>query len=313
MSEILTAAFLVPLFTAGVRMSVPLIFGSVGDVVSERSGVMNIGLEGEMLVSALISFMAAYHTGSLFIGILAGGMAGLAGALLIAFWGVSRKQDQSVVGIMFNIFALGFTNFLYRAVYGVITDKIKVDILKNVEIPLLSKIPFIGDIFFKHNVLVYCAFAAATVVWFLLRYTNLGLKVNAAGENPKAAAAAGIDVVKIRYKTYMFSGFMAGIGGAFLSCGIVGTFTENMSSGRGFICLAITILARWNPVFAVCAAFMFGTVEALQLRLQALGSALPYQFFVALPYGVTLLSLVIFGRNIHAPGYLGQIYNKESR
>ena len=214
MSEILTAAFLVPLFTAGVRMSVPLIFGSVGDVVSERSGVMNIGLEGEMLVSALISFMAAYHTGSLFIGILAGGMAGLAGALLIAFWGVSRKQDQSVVGIMFNIFALGFTNFLYRAVYGVSTDKIKVDILKNIEIPLLSKIPFIGDIFFKHNLLVYCAFAAAAVVWFLLRYTNLGLKVNAAGENPKAAAAAGIDVVKIRYKTYMFSGFMAGIGGA---------------------------------------------------------------------------------------------------
>lgn len=173
-SEILTAAFLVPLFTAGVRMSVPLIFGSVGDVVSERSGVMNIGLEGEMLVSALISFMAAYHTGSLFLGILAGGMAGLAGALLIAFWGVSRKQDQSVVGIMFNIFALGFTNFLYRAVYGVSTDKIKVDILKNIEIPLLSKIPFIGDIFFKHNLLVYCAFAAAAVVWFLLRYTNLG-------------------------------------------------------------------------------------------------------------------------------------------
>lgn len=237
----------------------------------------------------------------------------MCGALLIAFWGVSRKQDQSVVGIMFNIFALGFTNFLYRAVYGVSTDKIKVDILKNIEIPVLSRIPFIGDIFFKHNVLVYIALIAAALVWFLLKYTNLGLKVDAAGENPRAAAAAGINVVKIRYSTYMFSGFMAGIGGAFLSCGIVGTFTENMSSGRGFICLAITILARWNPVFAVCAAFMFGTVEALQLRLQALGSPLPYQFFVALPYAVTLISLVIFGRNIHAPRYLGQIYNKESR
>lgn len=211
MSEILTAAFLVPLFTAGVRMSVPLIFGSVGDVVSERSGVMNIGLEGEMLVSALISFMAAYHSSSIVIGILAGGLAGMCGALLIAFWGVSRKQDQSVVGIMFNIFALGFTNFLYRAVYGVSTDKIKVDILKNIEIPVLSRIPFIGDIFFKHNVLVYIALIAAALVWFLLKYTNLGLKVDAAGENPRAAAAAGINVVKIRYSTYMFSGFMAGI------------------------------------------------------------------------------------------------------
>ena len=181
MSEILTAAFLVPLFTAGVRMSIPLIFGSVGDVVSERSGVMNIGLEGEMLVSALISFMAAYHSSSIVIGILAGGLAGMCGALLIAFWGVSRKQDQSVVGIMFNIFALGFTNFLYRAVYGVSTDKIKVDILKNIEIPVLSRIPFIGDIFFKHNVLVYIALIAAALVWFLLKYTNLGLKVDAAG------------------------------------------------------------------------------------------------------------------------------------
>lgn len=313
MNEIFTAAFLVPLFAAGIRMSVPLIFGSVGDVVSERTGVMNIGLEGEMLISALISFMAAYTSGSLFVGILAGGLAGMCGALMIGFWGVSRKQDQSVVGIMFNIFALGFTNFLYRAVYGIRTDKVKVDILKNIEIPGLSRIPYLGDIFFKHNILVYVALIAAVIVWIIMKFTKLGLQIDASGENPRAAAAAGIDVVKMRYGGYMFSGFMAGIGGAFLSCGIVGSYTENMSSGRGFICLAITILARWNPVFAIFAAFLFGTVEALQLRLQALGSSLPYQFFVALPYVVTLLSLVIFGRNIHAPGYLGQPYDKESR
>ena len=313
MDQIFTAAFLVPLFTAGVRMGAPLIFGSVGDVLSEKTGVMNIALEGEMLIAALISFMAAYSSGSLFVGVLAGGFAGLLSALVIAFWGISRRQDQSVVGIMFNIFALGFTNFLYRAAFGVRTDRASIATLPEIRIPLLADIPYIGEILFAHNILVYLAILSAVAVWFVMKYTKFGLKAAAAGENPKAAAAAGVDVARLRYAGYMFSGFMAGIGGAFLSLGNVGTFTENMTSGRGFICLAITILSRWNPLFAVLAALLFGTVEALQLRLQAMGAELPYQFFVALPYIVTLISLVIFGRNIRAPKDLGNAYEKESR
>ncbi len=313
MDQIFTAAFLVPLFTAGVRMGAPLIFGSVGDVLSEKTGVMNIALEGEMLIAALISFMAAYSSGSLFVGVLAGGFAGLLSALVIAFWGISRRQDQSVVGIMFNIFALGFTNFLYRATFGVRTDRASIATLPEIRIPLLADIPYIGEILFAHNILVYLAILSAVAVWFVMKYTKFGLKAAAAGENPKAAAAAGVDVARLRYAGYMFSGFMAGIGGAFLSLGNVGTFTENMTSGRGFICLAITILSRWNPLFAVLAALLFGTVEALQLRLQAMGAELPYQFFVALPYIVTLISLVIFGRNIRAPKDLGNAYEKESR
>ncbi len=313
MSEILTAAFLIPLLTAGIRMSVPLILGSVGEVVSEKTGVLNIGLEGQMLTAALISFIVAYYTGSLTLGILAGGVSGMLGALVIAFWSVSRKQDQSVVGIMFNIFAIGFTNFLYRAIFGVSTDKAKVEILPTIEIPGLSKIPWIGEILFRQNILVYLALIAAFLALFVLRRTKFGLQIEATGENPKAAQASGIRVRQVRYTGSLFCGFMAGIGGAFLSCGIVGTFTENMSAGRGFICLAVTILARWNPVFAVIAALLFGTVQALQLRLQALGSTLPYQFFVALPYLVTLVSLAVFGWNIHAPSNLGQPYNEESR
>ncbi len=313
MSEILSAAFLIPLLTAGVRMSVPLILGSVGEVVSEKTGVMNIGLEGQMLTAALISFITAYYTGSLTLGILAGGVSGMLGALLIAFWCVSRRQDQSVVGIMFNIFAIGFTNFLYRAIFGVSTEKAKVEILPTIEIPGFSKIPWLGEILFRQNILVYLALIAAFLALFVLRRTKFGLQIEATGENPKAAQASGIRVRRVRYAGNLFCGFMAGIGGAFLSCGIVGTFTENMSAGRGFICLAVTILARWNPAFAVVAALLFGTVQALQLRLQALGSALPYQFFVALPYVVTLVSLAVFGWNIHAPGDLGKPYNEESR
>lgn len=313
MNELLTFAFLIPLFTAGIRMSVPLILGSVGEVVAEKTGVMNIGLEGQMLIAALTSFIAAHATGSLALGILFGGVSGMLGALVIAFWGVSRKQDQSVVGIMFNIFALGFTNFLYRAMFGVSTDKVKVAVLPVVEIPGLSKIPYLGEILFRQNLLVYVALGMAVTVLFVLRRTKFGLQIEATGENPKAAQAAGISVKGIRYFGYLFSGFMAGIAGAFLSCGIVGSFTENMSAGRGFICLAVTILSRWNPVFAVFAALLFGTTQALQLRLQAMGSPLPYQFFVALPYLVTLVSLAIFGWNIHAPQSLGQGYSEESR
>jgi hypothetical protein len=173
MSEILTAAGLIPLLTAGIRMSVPLILGSVGEVVSEKTGVLNIGLEGQMLTAALISFIVAYYTGSLTLGILAGGISGMLGALVIAFWSVSRRQDQSVVGIMFNIFAIGFTNFLYRAIFGVSTNKAKVEILPTIEIPGLSRIPWLGEILFRQNMLVYLALIAAFLVLFLLRRTKL--------------------------------------------------------------------------------------------------------------------------------------------
>lgn len=311
--NILSAAFLVPLFAAGVRVCVPLLLGSVGEITAQKTGVMNIGLEGQMLIAALLAFLAAYKSGSLLLGIAAGVAAGMLGALLVAFWCVSRRQDQSVVGIMFNIFALGFTNFLYRASFGISTDKVKVDILPTLEIPLLSKIPYVGEVLFKQNALVYTAVGMALLTLFIHKYTKFGLQITAAGENPKAALAAGVSVPRMRYFGYLFSGGMAGLAGAFLSLGMVGTFTENMSAGRGFICLAITILARWNPLSAVGAALLFGTVQALQLRLQALGSPLPYQFFVALPYLVTLLSLMLFGRNIRAPKDLGNPYTKESR
>ena len=313
MSQFLTAAFLIPLFAAGVRMSVPLILGSVGEVVAEKTGVMNIGLEGQMLIAALISFIGAYFTGSLALGILCGGLSGMLIALISAFWCVNRKQDQSVVGIMVNLFAIGFTNFLYRAIFGVRTDRAKVEILESIKIPVLSDIPVIGEIFFDQNILVYIAVLMAVFTLYVLKRTRFGLQIEATGENPKAARSAGVRVKPVRYFGYMFCGFMAGIAGAFLSCGIVGAYTENMSAGRGFICLAVTILARWNPVLSVLAALLFGTVQALQLRLQAMGSELPYQFFVALPYIVTLLSLMLFGWNIHAPKALGKPYNEEQR
>lgn len=307
------AGLIIALFVSAVRMAVPVIYGALGEVIAERTGVMNIGIEGQMLLGAFFSLVTVNHTGNLFLGVAAGALIGGAGAMVIAYLGVSRKQDQAVAGIMFNIFSLGFTSYMYRIFYGVGTSPPLIGTMKPVEIPLLSQIPVMGDILFKQNPLTYLAFLLALAVWFVLYRTKLGYELRAVGENPRAAQASGINVVKYRYGALAFSGMTAGLGGAFLSLAVVGQFMENISAGRGFIALSITILSRWNPAFALLGALGFGFVDALQLRLQAVGVNLPYQFMVMLPYVVTLLSIVFFGRNIHTPAALGAAYEKEGR
>ncbi len=306
-------SMIVALLASGIRMAVPVIYSSIGEVVAERAGVLNIGIEGQMLLGAFTALVASVYTGSVFVGILLGGILGGLGALVIAYLGVSRKQDQAVVGIIFNIFALGLTSYMYRVLFGVATTPPQVDIIPAVQIPLLSEIPVLGEILFSQNLLVYIAVLLTVVVWYTLFRTKLGLQLRATGENPRAAQASGIDVLKMRYGALFFCGMMAGIGGAFLTVAIVGRYMENISAGRGFIALSITIFSRWHPVFAMLGALLFGLVDALQLRLQAGGVDLPYQFMVMLPYVVTLISIMLFGRNIHTPKALGRIYEKEGR
>ena len=291
MDTILSASFLTALFASGVRQSIPLIYGSVGDAVSERAGVMGISLEGEMLFGAFFSYLVALRTGSLWIGVL----------------------DQSIIGIMFNILAVGFTNFLNRMIFGTSNANITIETFQPIAIPGLSRVPVLGEIFFNQNILTYLSVVLAAVVFWVLRKTKLGLQLTAVGENPKAAQASGIQVYRFRLAAYMFCGFLAGIAGASLTLGSVGTFTESISAGRGFICLAIVILSRWNPLVALATSFGFGSIQALQIRLQVQGSALPYQVFVALPYLVTILALAIGGHNIRAPRELGVPFDKESR
>ena len=305
MDTILSASFLTALFASGVRQSIPLIYGSVGDAVSERAGVMGISLEGEMLFGAFFSYLVALRTGSLWIGVLS--------SLIVAVWSVWLRQDQSIIGIMFNILAVGFTNFLNRMIFGTSNANITIETFQPIAIPGLSRVPVLGEIFFNQNILTYLSVVLAAVVFWVLRKTKLGLQLTAVGENPKAAQASGIQVYRFRLAAYMFCGFLAGIAGASLTLGSVGTFTESISAGRGFICLAIVILSRWNPLVALATSFGFGSIQALQIRLQVQGSALPYQVFVALPYLVTILALAIGGHNIRAPRELGVPFDKESR
>ena len=266
-----------------------------------------------MLFGAFFSYLVALRTGSLWIGVLAGAAAGMLSSLIVAVWSVWLRQDQSIIGIMFNILAVGFTNFLNRMIFGTSNANITIETFQPIAIPGLSRVPVLGEIFFNQNILTYLSVVLAAVVFWVLRKTKLGLQLTAVGENPKAAQASGIQVYRFRLAAYMFCGFLAGIAGASLTLGSVGTFTESISAGRGFICLAIVILSRWNPLVALATSFGFGSIQALQIRLQVQGSALPYQVFVALPYLVTILALAIGGHNIRAPRELGVPFDKESR
>ena len=311
--DIFNLTFMSALFASGVRQAVPLIFGSTGDCVSEKSGVLGIGIEGEMLFGALFAYIAALKTGSLWAGVLCGGLAGMVSALIPALWAVLLQQDQSITCIMFNIFAAGFTNFINRIVFGTNIANIPVPTFSNIPIPLLSKIPFVGEVFFNQSLLTYLSFVSALVTFFVMKKTKLGLQLTSVGEDPRVAQASGINVYRFRILCFMFCGFMAGLAGASLTLGSIGTFTEGITSGRGFICLTIVILARWNPLIAILASLGFGSVEALQIRLQVLGSSLPYQFLIALPYLITVVVLAIGGSNLRSPKKLGVPFDKESR
>lgn len=305
-SEVITA-----LFASAIRQGVPILFPAVGEAVAERAGVMNIGLEGNMLIGAFSTLIVYQYTASLFLAILAGGIAGCLSAVIIAYIGVSRNQPQAVVGFMFNVFAAGLTSFLYRVLYA--TKRPSVPLLSNLEIPLLSKIPVVGGSVFSMDILAYLAIAFAVFAGLMLYKTKLGLQLRALGENPRAAQSYGINVVGYRWGAVLFSGFLAGLGGAYLVCAITGSFAPDLSAGRGFLALAVCLLCGWHPVYSMFGAFGYGLINAFQLHLQARGVALPYQLLLALPYIVAIFSLLLAGRNKRGPKTVGAVFEKEGR
>lgn len=309
----LSGSFLITLLKSTFRMSTPLILGAAGEITAERSGVVNIGLEGQMLLGAFTAFCVSYYSGSSFLGILCGALAGAFSAVPLAVLGVCRRQDQSVVGIMFNILVLGLTSYLYRAVFGIQLTVPSIKTLPAVEIPVLSRIPVLGETVFSQNLLVYAAFLLTGVTWFVLFKTAAGLRLRAVGENPRAAQSAGISVIGTRMIGMFIAGLFGGLAGAFLTVAYVGRFTDDITAGRGYIALAITILGRWNPALAMGGALLFGLADAFQLRAQTMEMSVPYQFFVMLPYVVVLISIFFMGRNSVEPKALGKPFEKEGR
>jgi simple sugar transport system permease protein len=286
------------LFAAMLRYATPLLFGALGGLFSERSGVINIGLEGMMLMGAFWGIWGADKTGSWVIGLVIGMIAGLLLALLHALFSVTFRADQIVSGFAMNFLGLGISGFFYVSIYGTQGTPDNVPRAPDVSIPGLDAIPFVGDVVGRMNILVWLGLLTVLLTWLLVFRTPVGLRLRSVGENPLAAQTAGVSPVRVRYAAVAVSGMLAAIGGAYLSIGFVGSFGENMTAGRGYIALAVLICGRWMPSGALVFALLFGFCSALAQRLPVFSPSAA-TLFQALPYVITLIAVAgVVGRSI---------------
>jgi len=301
------------LIYSSISLATPILLVSIIELIVEKGGVLNLSIEGSMLIGAFSAFMVAYYTDNLIYASITAAFSGLLLCLLFAFLTIALALDQMVTGIALNLLALGVTSYLYRASFGWYVSPIPPHIEKTIatlEIPVLSKIPLIGELLFNHIPHTYIAFIMVFICWFLFK-TDLGLKIRAIGEDPEIAEALGINVNVLRYILLLVEGAIAGISGSLLSIAYYNMFLDNMTSGRGYVAIALIILARWNPLLLLPAVYFFNFVDVLQLRIQASGLAwFPYQFSLMLPYLFTILALFIMGRRVRGPSSLAKPYKK---
>ncbi len=301
------------LLAAMLRYATPLLFAAIGGLLSERSGVVNIGLEGMMLTGAFFGILGADKTGSWALGLLIGIVAGGALALLFAFWSIHLRVDQIIGGMAMNFIALGLTGYLFVDIYG---DQGTPDIasIPDVHLSFLDPIPFVGDVFGQLNLLTWVALGLVPVIAVVLYRTPVGLRLRAVGEFPRAAETVGIDVFVTRYAAVVASGMLAAAGGAYLSIGFVDSFNQNMTAGRGFIALAALIFGNWRPFGAAGACLLFGFSTALAQRLAVYSQHGGIQIdvlFQALPYVLTLVAVAgVIGRSI-PPAAVGTPYRRQ--
>jgi simple sugar transport system permease protein len=292
-----------------VRNATPLVFAALGGLFSERSGVVNIGLEGLMLISAFAGVVGAYFTGSALLGLLTALAAGLLFALIHALMCITFEADQIISGTAINLLALSGTGFLMVVIFGSGGTSPRVNGFGSVAVPLLSDIPVIGAALFDQSLLVYLMYILIPVVYFVIFRTTFGLRLRATGEVPEAVDTAGVNVQRMRYYGVALSGILAACGGVYLSMGLLTAFTENMTAGRGFIALAALIFGRWNPIGAAGAALLFGFAQAITFRVNE--QVVPIEFIDMLPYVLTIIALAGFGGRAIAPAAIGKPYGKE--
>lgn len=336
---ILQWSFLIALVTAGIRLAVPVLLAVLGEIITERSGILNLGLEGIMAVGGLAGFSTAYYlennainligrpldgASAAWIGLLAGMLAGALMGWIMAFMSISLGADQVITGITLVLFGVGISDYLYRQGLSSLTARING--LPAYPIPLLNKIPVIGEIFFNQPLPAYLTFILVVGVWFLLFRTTWGMRIRAVGENPAAADTSGVSVERVRYAATLLGAALVGLGGAVLTVVQLKLYREGIIAGRGWIAVALVIFARWQPSMALVGALLFGLADSLQFRIQALGGdqgigAIPYEFLLMLPYLLTLLVVAnasLFRtrqkiRTSDQPAALGQPYVKGSK
>lgn len=290
---------------AAVRVAAPLLIAAIGETVSERGGVINLGLEGAMLSGALAAVLGALAGGP-WLGVLLSVAAGMLLMLVLAAVSIWLRADQVITGTALTLAAVGATGAIYRQTLGIAGAAASVETFAPVPIPLLSQIPLVGPALFVQPVLVYIGFLLVPLTWLLLYRTRWGLNLRAAGESPGAARAAGVRVGWTRAGGVVLGGALGGLAGGTLVLAQVGTFAERMTAGRGFVAIAIVVLGRWHPVGVAAAAILFGVLTALQYLFQALGFAVPYQLFLMLPYVLTLVALALFHGTSVSPAALGK-------
>jgi general nucleoside transport system permease protein len=302
-------AIIVGIASSSLRLVTPYLFAAVGETLSQASGVLNLGLDGIMLVGAYAAFYVGVTTGSLAAGVLAAALVGGLLGLIMAFVSVTMRADQGVSGIALYLFCLGLTEMLFKQTLGGVRT---ITGLQPLDIPILSKIPVLGPVLFHQNILTYVAFALVPLTWFVLNRTTFGLKIRAVGENPHAADSLGVRVRRVRYQTVTLGGVLAGVAGASLSIALLNLFQPNLTNGMGFIAVALVYFGGWRPVRVLLGALLFSTVNALQIWAQVEGVGISPYLTLMLPYVITIVVLASMKkRNSQAPSGLAKPFERE--
>ncbi|MYJ29744.1 MAG: ABC transporter permease [Acidimicrobiaceae bacterium] len=314
MNDVLEALINVGVLASAIRIATPLLLAALGEMVTERAGILNLGIEGTITVSAFGSFVVADKADSLWLGVVSGVGAGILLSLLMAVLVSSIKVEQVVAGLALNLFGIGMAFYLFRAVYPQTGSEMpRSDTFDHAEIPLLSAIPAVGEVVFSQHWLTYAAIGCCPLLWWTLNRTQFGLELRSVGNNPAACDMRGINVTGMQYLALMFGGLMAGLAGAFLSVFLSGLFFVDVAAGRGWIALAIVIFGNWRIGRILAGSLFFGYLDAYQLSLQARGVDVPHQLLLALPFALTIAALVVNRRRSHEPLHLGVPYFRGER
>lgn len=309
MEQLFTLATLVGILHSTVRLATPYLYAAIGETFAQRSGVLNLGVDGIMLMGAYAGFYVVFQTGNLLGGLVAAALVGLLMGLLMAFVSVTLQAEQGISGIGLYLFGLGMSSLLFKVTLGTVES---VRGFPALSIPVLSDIPYIGKIFFDHSVLVYGAFLLVPIATWVINRTPWGLNIRAVGNNPQAADSLGVNVATVRYATVCLGGLLAGIAGASLSISALNIFQENMTNGIGFIAVALVYFGGWRPFGVLTGVLIFSFVNSLQLWLQVVGIDIPSDLAVMLPYVLTIVVLALSAQRVRQPEALTQPFSRGS-
>ncbi len=306
-SDLFTPAVLMGIVSSGIRLATPYLYATVGETFGQLSGVLNLGVEGMMLMGAYAGFYVTFKTGDPWLGLLTAIFVGALMGMAMAFISVTLQAEQGISGIGVYLFGLGMSELLFQKTLGTVET---VSGFSAVRIPILAELPLVGGIFFNNNVLVYGAYLLVPLSWFILHRTTWGLQIKAVGQNPAAADSLGVSVARVRYLTVTFGGVMSSVAGASLSIALLNVFQQNLTSGMGFIAVALVYFGGWNPLGALAGSLLFSSVNALQNWVQVLGLPVPPDFAVMMPYVLTILILIIALRKVRQPAALTKPFDR---